>query len=161
VKFSNQGSVHRLGVPSLNLALLHWPAAARLSACDPQNAELRLASWRALVQAQRQDLVWAPLAPNSRNLNRPVQVKSIGVSNFTPDHLHHIVKASSVVPTVNQIELHPLWQQQDTVECCASLGIAVQVACPVHSSNLQRHNLVGILLSSSRSALKSSGSYQR
>ena len=55
------------------------------------------------------------------------QVLSIGVSNFTPDHLEHVSAATSVVPAVNQIELHPMWQQQDTVACCARMGVAVQV----------------------------------
>jgi 2,5-diketo-D-gluconate reductase A len=52
------------------------------------------------------------------------------VSNFTPDHLEHIAAETSVTPAVNQIELHPMWQQQDTVECCARMGVVVQVMFP-------------------------------
>lgn len=55
------------------------------------------------------------------------QVCSIGVSNFTPDHIEHIAAETGAVPAVNQIELHPMWQQADTVACCARMGVAVQV----------------------------------
>jgi len=96
-------------LPHLSLALLHWPAAARIPPSDPRNAQLRLDSWRALLQAQRQGLVL-----------------SVGVSNFTPHHLEHITSATSVAPAVNQVELHPLWQQHETVACCSRLGVAVQ-----------------------------------
>jgi diketogulonate reductase-like aldo/keto reductase len=54
---SAQASIGRLGVPHLNLALLHWPAAARIPPSDPRNAQLRLESWRALLQAQRRSML--------------------------------------------------------------------------------------------------------
>ncbi len=58
------------------------------------------------------------------------QVLSVGVSNFTSDHLEHVTSATSAAPAVNQIELHPLWQQLETVACCSRMGIAVQVTRP-------------------------------
>jgi diketogulonate reductase-like aldo/keto reductase len=58
------------------------------------------------------------------------QVLSVGVSNFTSDHLEHVTSATSAAPAVNQIELHPLWQQHETVACCSRMGIAVQVTRP-------------------------------
>lgn len=115
-------SLERLRLPCLDLVLLHWPAAARLAPGDTRNAELRLQSWRALLQAQRLGLV-----------------RSIGVSNFTPDHLEHIAAETSVTPAVNQIELHPMWQQQDTVECCARMGVVVQAYSSLAQGALLHH----------------------
>lgn len=53
----HQASIERLQLPRLDLALLHWPAAARLPPGDSRNAQLRLQSWQALVQLQRMGLV--------------------------------------------------------------------------------------------------------
>jgi hypothetical protein len=63
VTSGHQRSVVHLRVPRLNLALLHWPAAARIPPSDPRNAQLRLESWRALVVAQGMGLVRIPSPP--------------------------------------------------------------------------------------------------
>ena len=65
VTAGHQRSVAHLRVPRLNLALLHWPAAARIPPNDPRNAQLRLDSWRALVVAQGMGLVGVTRRPAS------------------------------------------------------------------------------------------------
>ena len=54
------------------------------------------------------------------------RIRSIGVSNFEPEHLRILVDATGIVPAVNQIELHPLLQQQELREVHAQLGIATE-----------------------------------
>lgn len=80
-------SMGKLGIEKLDLLLIHWPSAHR---------NLYVETWKAMIQLQR----------NGR-------VKSIGVSNFAKEHLDKILEATSVVPVLNQIELHPHFQQKD------------------------------------------------
>ena len=67
--------------------LIHWPAPAH---------DRYVQAWLGLVRAREAGLV-----------------KSIGVSNFLPEHLERIISESGVVPVVNQIETHPEFQQRD------------------------------------------------
>jgi 2,5-diketo-D-gluconate reductase A len=78
-------SFDRLGLDWVDLYLLHWPFVEQ---------DLFVESWKALVRLQQEG-----------------RVKSIGVSNFTMDHLERIIHDTGVVPAVNQIELHPGFQQ--------------------------------------------------
>ena len=78
-------SFDRLGLDWVDLYLLHWPFVEQ---------DLFVESWKALVRLQQEG-----------------RVKSIGVSNFTMDQLERIIHDSGVVPAVNQIELHPSFQQ--------------------------------------------------
>jgi diketogulonate reductase-like aldo/keto reductase len=59
------------------------------------------------------------------------RVLAIGVSNFKTHHLDELLKESTVVPTVNQIELHPMLQQKETRDYCAERGIAVESYSPI------------------------------
>jgi diketogulonate reductase-like aldo/keto reductase len=81
-------SAAKLGVDQLDLLLLHQPLPGRF--------DLTLDAYRALE---------ALLADG--------KVRSIGVSNFMPEHLDQLLTVASVVPAVNQIELHPYFQQTD------------------------------------------------
>lgn len=80
-------SAHRLQRDVVDLYLIHWAM--------PQQG-LYVESWKALIELKRQG-----------------RVRSIGVSNFTEDHLSRIMDATGVVPVVNQIELHPFFQQKE------------------------------------------------
>jgi 2,5-diketo-D-gluconate reductase A len=78
-------SMEALGLDWLDLYLIHWPVPAQ---------ELYVDTWKALVRLREEG-----------------RVKSIGVSNFTMEHLERIIHDTGVVPAVNQIELHPRFQQ--------------------------------------------------
>jgi hypothetical protein len=62
-------------------------------------------------------------------------VKSIGVCNFMPHHLDHLISNSTTVPVVNQIELHPLFTQRNTLEYCRKKDIAVMAYTPLGRMN--------------------------
>ena len=76
-----------LGLDVLDLFLIHWPV-------PEQN--LYVEAWLTLIELQRES-----------------RVRSIGVSNFDPAHIDRLIAATGVVPAVNQIELHPGFQQRD------------------------------------------------
>lgn len=78
-------SLGRLGLESIDLYLIHWPSPSRGLFVD---------SWKALVRLKEEG-----------------RVGSIGVSNFAPEHLERIIGETGVAPVLNQIELHPAFQQ--------------------------------------------------
>ena len=99
-------SARKLGVEQVDLLLLHQPLASAF--------DRTLAAYRALEQLLADGLV-----------------RAIGVSNFMPEHLDRLLAASSVVPAVNQIELHPYFQQTALQRVHAQHGIATQAWSPI------------------------------
>ena len=102
---SVHGSLDRLGLEYLDLHLIHWPNPSRDQYVD---------AWRALVDLREQGLV-----------------RSIGVSNFTADHLERIIEATGVTPAVNQIELHPYFTQARMRAVNEGLGIRTEAWSPL------------------------------
>jgi 2,5-diketo-D-gluconate reductase A len=94
----------------LDLYLIHWPMPAKNAFVDTFKA-------------------FAHLRDQGR-------IRSIGVSNFEPEHLRILVDATGIVPAVNQIELHPLLQQQELREVHAQLGIATEAWSPLGQGSL-------------------------
>lgn len=68
-------------------------------------------------------------------LRKTGKVKAIGVSNFTIQHIEAIVKATGELPAVNQIEAHPLLQQDDMVEYCKRQGILITAYSPLGNNS--------------------------
>ena len=102
---SVRGSLERLGVEQTDLHLIHWP--------NPSQGRY-VEAWRALVQLQKDGLV-----------------RSIGVSNFTEEHLRRIIDDTGVTPAVNQVELHPRFPQQQVREVHDRLGIRTEAWSPM------------------------------
>ncbi|MEU6552154.1 aldo/keto reductase [Streptomyces sp. NPDC046915] len=100
-------SLAKLGLEYLDLYLIHWPLPARGTYVDSYKAFEKLLS--------------------------DGRVRAIGVSNFLPEHLEHLLAETSVVPAVNQIELHPHLQQHTAREYQAEQGIAVEAWSPLGS----------------------------
>jgi 2,5-diketo-D-gluconate reductase A len=109
-------SVDRLGVDCLDLYLIHWPMPANNTFVDTFKA-------------------FAALRDESR-------IRSIGVSNFEPEHLRTLVDATGIVPAVNQIELHPLLPQRELRDVHAELGIATEAWSPLGQGSLLSHPTV-------------------
>src|SRR5205085_9856340 len=65
------------------------------------------------------------------NLLADGKVRAIGVSNFMPDHLRRLLAEASVVPAVNQIEVHPYFQQRALQRFHAEQGILTQAWSPI------------------------------
>ena len=97
----------KLGLDYLDLFLIHWPVPEQDKYVD---------AWKALVQLKEQG-----------------RVRSIGVSNFLPEHLDRIIDATGVTPVVNQIELHPQYQQRDVRDIHAQRDIRIECYSPLGS----------------------------
>ncbi len=98
-------SLQKLGLDYVDLYLIHWPTPARDRYVDTYKAfEKIYAEGRA---------------------------KSIGVSNFLPEHLHRLLGETSIIPAVNQIELHPHLQQNESRALHAEQGIATEAWSPL------------------------------
>ena len=102
---SLRDSAQRLGVEQIDVGLIHWP--------NP-SVGLYVEAWQALVEAQQEGLV-----------------RTIGVSNFTGEHLRRIIDETGVTPAINQIEVHPLFPQQEMLQVDADLGILTQAWSPM------------------------------
>ncbi|MDR6558068.1 diketogulonate reductase-like aldo/keto reductase [Arthrobacter pascens] len=100
-----QSSRKALGLDYVDLYLIHWPVPSQGLYTD---------AWKALEKVYGSN-----------------EVRAIGVSNFLEDHLDVLLAGAGVVPAVNQIELHPTFQQAGVAEKCRSLGIAVEAYSPL------------------------------
>ena len=109
-------SVKRLGVDYLDLYLIHWPMPANNTYIDTFKAFAHL-----------------------RDEHR---IRSIGVSNFEPEHLRALIDATGIVPAVNQIELHPLLPQHELRRVHAELGIATEAWSPLGQGSLLTDSVV-------------------
>lgn len=100
-----RASLERLGLDYLDLHLVHWPAAERGTYVD---------AFGGLIQARGDGLA-----------------RSIGVSNFTEDHLTTTIDLTFVNPAVNQIELHPMLNQADMRKTNAEHNVVTQSYTPL------------------------------
>jgi diketogulonate reductase-like aldo/keto reductase len=98
-------SLAKLGLDHVDLYLIHWPTPAR---------DLYLDTWRAFER----------LVADGR-------VRAAGVSNFQPAHLRRLLEHSSLVPAVNQVELHPGLQQAELRAVHAESGIVTEAWSPL------------------------------
>ena len=98
-------SLYRMGLDYLDLYLIHWPNPAQEHYVD---------AWRAMIEMQQRGLV-----------------RSIGVCNFLPEHLQRLIDETGVTPSVNQIELHPHFPQNEQRAWNAAHGIVTQSWSPL------------------------------
>jgi 2,5-diketo-D-gluconate reductase A len=99
-------SAAKLGVEQLDLLILHQAL--------PSEFEKTIDAYRALEQ-----------------LLADGKVRAIGVSNFMPEHLGRLLAETTVVPAVNQVELHPYFQQPEVQKADAEHGIVTQAWSPI------------------------------
>ncbi|MEW2554711.1 aldo/keto reductase [Streptomyces zhihengii] len=102
---SFEESRRRLGVEYVDLYLIHWPLP---------RVDRYVDSWRAMIKLRDDGLV-----------------RSIGVSNFTAEHLGRLRRETDVLPSVNQIELHPWLPQDDLRAVHEELGIRTESWSPL------------------------------
>lgn len=98
-------SLELLQLDYVDMYMIHWPTPF-----DWRSGE----TWKAF-----------------RKLREDGRVRTLGVCNFMPEHLDRLFDETGEYPTVNQIELHPTWQQRDVVEYCRAHNIAVEAYSPM------------------------------
>ena len=101
-------SLQRLATDYVDLYLIHWPVPAK---------DKYIETWRALEKLYSEG-----------------KVRAIGVSNFTIEHLERLMNETTVVPTINQIELHPHLSQKELRDFCHQHKIAVESYSPLGGS---------------------------
>ena len=99
------GSMRKLRLEVLDLFLIHWP--------QPK-LDLYVETWKTFEE-----------------LRRDGHIRSIGVSNFTIDHLQRLLDETGVVPAVNQVELHPRFPQEELRAFHAQHGILTEAWAPL------------------------------
>ena len=104
---SFDGTMKALGIEQLDLFLIHWPVPSQGKYVE---------AWKTLVELQQQG-----------------RIRSIGVSNFNQDHLERIIKETAVTPVVNQVELHPAFQQRDKRDFHREHDIKIESYSPLGS----------------------------
>ena len=103
-------TMRKLGIEQIDMFLIHWPIPSR---------DRYVEAWKTLIE-----------------LRDAGRIRSIGVSNFNLDHLERIIGETGVTPAVNQIELHPRFQQRDKREFHASHDIRIESWSPLGSGRL-------------------------
>ena len=106
-------SASKLRLDVIDLYLIHWPC--------PQRG-LYVDTWRALIELRKQG-----------------RVRSIGVSNFMADHLERIIADTGVAPALNQVELHPDFQQRDLRKTHERYNIATNAWSPLGHGKALMH----------------------
>lgn len=113
-------SAKRLGLEQIDLYLIHWPLPEK---------NLYVDTWRALIK-----------------LRDDGKAKSIGVSNFQPHHLDRIIDETGVVPSVNQVELHPEFPQTELRKYHKRHDIATEDYTPLgRGREVQSHGVISKL----------------
>lgn len=99
---SVEESLKKLKTQYLDLLLIHWPTVANKTV------------WEAMLELQQRGLV-----------------RSVGTSNFKEHHIEELLGAFGVAPAVNQVELHPLFQQPELQAYCREKKVVLQAWSPL------------------------------
>ncbi|WP_411905761.1 aldo/keto reductase [Rhizobium mayense] len=110
-------SLKRLGTDYVDLYLIHWPSPHRNRYLD---------TWKAFVRLKEEG-----------------RARSIGVSNFAAAHLERIIGETGVTPVLNQIELHPTFQQKELRAVHDKLGIKTESWSPLGQGKLLTNAAIG------------------
>jgi 2,5-diketo-D-gluconate reductase A len=100
-----KASLDQLEMEHVDLYLIHWPVPS---------TDKYVETWEAFIELQQEGLA-----------------RSIGVSNFQPAHLERLIAETGVKPVVNQVELHPYFQQAGLRHEHAELGIVTEAWSPL------------------------------
>jgi 2,5-diketo-D-gluconate reductase A len=116
---SFDATMKALGIDQLDLFLIHWPVPSQGKYVE---------AWKTLVELQKQG-----------------RIRSIGVSNFNQDHLERIIRETGVTPVVNQIELHPDFQQRDKRDFHREHDIKIESWSPLGSGRSLDDNTIAAI----------------
>ncbi|MCP8884539.1 aldo/keto reductase [Devosia sp. XJ19-1] len=110
-------SLERLGTGYVDLYLIHWPSAYRGKFID---------TWRAMIRLREEG-----------------KALSIGVSNFEGDYIEQLIAETGVTPAINQIQLHPRFQQKAMRDKHAKLGVVTESWSPLGQGKLLDDPVIG------------------
>lgn len=102
-------SLYRGGLDYYDIYLIHWP--------NPKTGWY-VEAWQAMIEAKKRGMI-----------------RSIGVCNFLPEHLERLTRETGVTPSINQIELHPYFNQEEQRKWDAAHGIVDEAWSPLGRAN--------------------------
>ncbi len=105
-KQSINNSLKKMNLNKIDIVLIHWP--------EVDNLNNRIMVWKALEECVEEG-----------------KIDTIGVSNFLKKHLEHILNNCKIKPAINQIEVHPLYYDKETIDYCQQNNIVVEGYCPL------------------------------
>ena len=111
VKVALEESLAKLQMDYLDIYLIHWP---RCSDNYDEWKSITADTWKAMEELQKEG-----------------KIRALGLSNFLPHHIKHILENCEIKPVVNQLELHPGYMQYATVKYCEEHDIRVQAWSPL------------------------------
>eukprot|EP00347_Sterkiella_histriomuscorum_P013149 403365823 len=120
-------SLQNFDLDYIDLMLIHYPGTKGLKQDDPKNKQNRIETWKVLESYVKQG-----------------SIISIGLSNFTKNHVQEILEICEIKPVVNQIEIHPLYVEEDTIDFCMQNEILMQSYSPFarFDSRLIQHDIM-------------------
>lgn len=116
---SFDATMKALGLERLDLFLIHWPVPSQGKYVE---------AWKTFIELQQQG-----------------RIASIGVANFNPDHLERIIKETGVTPVVDQIELHPHFQQRDKRDELSQKRIHIESYSPLGSGEVLKDKAIAAI----------------
>lgn len=121
-----QKTLKDLQLDYLDLYLMHWPVAQKPGTGVPQSDEDMIS-----LQELPLELTWAEM---EKAVNQGL-VRSVGVSNFGAGALGALIEKAEIIPNVNQVEVHPLLQQNELIDFCQKNMITVTAYSPLGSQH--------------------------
>ena len=100
--------LRRLRLRTIDLIMLHWPGVSKVSPDSEIHKEKRKNAYRGLEKCLKEG-----------------KIRAIGVSNYHVRHLEELLTYCEIPPSVNQIEAHPMWPQEELIDFCENKGITV------------------------------------
>ena len=110
-------SLKRLGTDYVDLYLIHWPSAFRGKYVE---------TWKAMIRLREEG-----------------KAKSIGVSNFEGTYIDDLIRETGVTPAINQIQLHPRFQQKAMRDKHAGLGVVTESWSPLGQGQVLVDSVIG------------------
>lgn len=115
-------SLKKMKTDYFDLYLIHWPASMALY---PNWEEVNADTWRGMERLYKDGLV-----------------KNIGVCNFKIHHLEALKKTAEIMPLVNQMEIHPGFNQQEIVDYCKKEFIIVEASSPLGNGKIFQNDVL-------------------
>ncbi|MBE5852393.1 MAG: aldo/keto reductase [Lachnospiraceae bacterium] len=115
-------SLKKLKTEYFDFYLIHWPASMKLY---PDWKDINAETWRGMER-----------------LYQDGYVKAIGVCNFREHHLRELQKTATIMPFINQFEMHPGMSQKALIEYCKELGIVVEASSPLGNGQILKNKSI-------------------